>query len=490
MVFTSWAFAGFFCTFLLILLLLRTRAQRLGLILLSSVVFYALWNYRYVAVILAPGVVDYWCAIRIEDSRRFRKQWLLGSLVFNLGLLSYFKYANFFLDNLAQFMRAAPAHLDVLLPVGISFFTFKTMSYTIDVYRGELRACRSLRKYLTFIFYFPELVAGPIVRAAVLLPQLSRSLRPSPRRFALGAQIVLLGVTKKLLIADRLAPFVDEVFGHAGAFGSATLALAVLAYSLQVYCDFSGYSDIAIGLSKIIGLDLPENFNMPYLATSVSEFWRRWHITLSAWLRDYLYIPLGGNRNGSFNTYRNLMITMLLGGLWHGAHWNFVLWGGLHGVYLIIQRGWSRLVTYSSSLMNVFYWCVTFLAVCVAWVFFRAADLPTAWLILTRITQLHAPGVQWLYTPLLLLLPLVVIAHYLGWRIARRADTEYPDSCRREPVFERLGFVQAVRPHRAAGLYTVLRFETFGGVFIVAGWLLLLALFSALDTSPFIYFQF
>jgi alginate O-acetyltransferase complex protein AlgI len=489
MIFTSWPFALFFCVFYAVLLPLRTRWQRLVLVLLGSITFYALWDYRFVPVILAPGLVDYWCAIRIEESERHRKAWLACSIAFNLLLLGYFKYTNFLIDTVASVLGIEPLHLSIILPVGISFFTFKTMSYTIDVYRGELEACRSLRKYLTFIFYFPELIAGPIVRASVLLPQLSRSLRPSGRRFLLGTQIVLLGVTKKLLLADRLAVFVDGVFAHPGQFDSLTLSLAVLAYALQVYCDFSGYSDIAIGISKIIGLDLPENFNMPYLATSLSEFWRRWHMTLSSWLRDYLYIPLGGNRHGRWLTYRNLMLTMLLGGLWHGANWTFVIWGGLHGLFLVIQRLWVRFVPLKDRVPAVFYWTVTFLGVNLAWIFFRAPNLPTAWLIVTRIATLNAAGFRWIYEPLLLLLPLVIVAHYIGIRAARAAGGDSLVA-RARSVFAGVETVEAVRPHRAAGIYAILQLETFMGAFTVTAWLLVLALFCELKSSPFIYFQF
>jgi alginate O-acetyltransferase complex protein AlgI len=300
MVFTSWAFVIFFLSFLLVLNVVPNRWARQLTILVGSICFYGYWNKWYLLLLLTPSVIDYICALRIADSAnsRVRKLWLWISLVSNLGLLGYFKYANFFLESSAHFNGRPFVRLDILLPIGISFYTFKTMSYTIDVYRGEIPVCRDWWRYAMFVTYFPELIAGPIVRASVFLPQMTRSLRPSWARSWVGLQLILLGVTKKLLIADKMAVLSDAVFAHAKIFAPATVMSGIVAYSLQIYCDFSGYSDIAIGISRIIGFDLPENFNMPYLATSVTDFWRRWHITLSQWLRDYLYIPLGGNRKG------------------------------------------------------------------------------------------------------------------------------------------------------------------------------------------------
>ena len=321
-VFTSWAFVGFFLCVLSALALVRSRTSRQLIILVASIFFYGYWNKLYLLLLAAPSIIDYNCAILIEASNqpRRRKFWVVVSLASNLGLLAYFKYANFFLSNIATWFGRDFEPLDIALPIGISFYTFKTLSYTIDVYRAELPACRDWWKYAMFVTYFPELIAGPIVRASVFLPQMTRSLKPSGKRAIVGLELILLGVTKKLLIADRMAVLADAVFEHPHFFSPLTVASGVVAYSLQIYCDFSGYSDIAIGVSRIIGFDLPENFNMPYLSTSITEFWRRWHMTLSKWLRDYLYIPLGGNRRGRFRTYFNLLMTMLLGGLWHGAN--------------------------------------------------------------------------------------------------------------------------------------------------------------------------
>ena len=495
MSFVSWQFVAFFAAVLAGLRLMPTRSSRQLLLLVANVVFYGSGTTWHLLVLGAPAIIDYACALRIEDSRgeRERRQWLLVSLVSNLGLLAYFKYANFFADNIAALLGTSTAPLDVALPVGISFFLFKTMSYTIDVYRREIPACRSLWRYAMFVSFFPELVAGPIVRASVFLPQMDRRLDLSWRRTAVGLQIVLLGISKKLLVADRLATFVDPVFGAPGAYSQGAVICAVVAYSLQIYCDFSGYSDIAIGVARIVGFDLPENFNMPYLATSITEFWRRWHMTLSQWLRDYLYIPLGGSRRGELRTYVNLLITMLLGGLWHGASWTFVFWGLLHGIALAthkaVGRAWPRFAgngARQSRTAALVRWLATYAFVCVAWVFFRAPDFSTAALVLRKVAGLAPGGASWVYLPFFILLGAVVVAHAIGAIAARRATT----SATAEPTYVIRERVATTRPHAQAGLYVVLSKGGFTSAFVLTAWLVVLYLFAPLHTSPFIYFQF
>ena len=499
MVFTSWAFVAFLAVVLAGIRLLPSRRPRQVLILVASCYFYAYWNAAYLVLLATPSLIDYACALRIDAASdpAVRKRWLLVSIATNLGLLGYFKYANFFLDNVALLVGREVPHLDVVLPVGISFYTFKTLSYTIDVYRGDLPVCRSLWRYAMFVTYFPELVAGPIVRASVFLPQMGRSLRPSLARAAVGSQLVLLGVTKKLVVADRLSGFVDPVFAQPDAFSPATVASAVVAYSLQIYCDFSGYSDIAIGVSKIIGFDLPENFNMPYLATSIADFWRRWHITLSQWLRDYLYIPLGGNRRGPARTYVNLMVTMLLGGLWHGASWTFVFWGLLHGAALVVHRVWSeRRGGARAPFGGVIGWLATYVFVCIAWIFFRAPDFASALVMVRKVTGLAPGGVEWFYAPLVMVLPLVVAGHWLGALAARQQCASgsrprhivAPEWAR--GLYAACGGRFATKPHARAGVYVLLPLPGFTGGFLLTAWLLAVYLFATLDTSPFIYFQF
>jgi len=498
-VFTSWAFFRFFLVVLAGLTLAPSRAYRQLVILVASAYFYAYWKPGYLLLLAAPSLIDYVCAIRIEDTDNamVRRRWLVVSLVTNLGLLAYFKYTNFFIGSVSALLGVQPRHLDITLPVGISFFTFKTLSYTIDVYRREIKTCRSLWQYAMFVAYFPELVAGPIVRASVFLPQLGRSLTPSWPRTMVGLQVVLLGVTKKLVIADRLSIFADAVFARPNTYSPLTVASAVVAYSLQIYCDFSGYSDIAIGVSKIIGFDLPENFNMPYSATSITEFWHRWHITLSQWLRDYLYIPLGGNRKGKWRSYVNLLATMLLGGLWHGASWTFVFWGLLHGVGLIVHKLWrNKAVDRPSPFHGVVGWLVTYAFVCVTWVFFRAPDFGTAMVIVRKLAGLSSGGTELVYAPLFVLLPVIVLAHVLGKVAAQRARV--PGATPRrvsapgwaERFYAPFNSPFAIKPSKAAGLYVLLPLPGFAGSLVLTMWLVGVFLFAVLNTTPFIYFQF
>jgi alginate O-acetyltransferase complex protein AlgI len=360
-----------------------------------------------------------------------------------------------------------------VLPLGISFFTFKALSYLIDIYRGELGASKSPVEFALYMSYFPDLLAGPIVRASVFLPQMARSLRPAWPRVVVGSQMILLGATKKLLIADQMAPFVNAIFVDAGAYSPLTVWSAVIAYSLQIYCDFSGYSDMAIGLSKIIGIDLPENFNMPYLALSPIEFWRRWHITLTRWLRDYLYFSLPGLRKSRWSRYRNAAITALLGGLWHGASWTFVCWGALHGIGVAVNHLWiarrQRLGQEpgNSWPIRLTCWLGTYLFLCATWVLFRSPSFATAAIVIRKMSGWSPGGIAWFYSPLAMVLPLVIAGHAIG-------------------VHTRL------RRHRnpLSGTYVLLPRPGFAAAFLITCWLLALLLFGAARSSPFIYFQF
>jgi alginate O-acetyltransferase complex protein AlgI len=496
MVFTSVHFLKFFAAFLCLFSIARNRRQRQMVILGASVVFYGSWNVRYLLLLATPSIIDYYCALGIEasNSRRVRKAILWASVCSNLGLLAYFKYTNFLLSSLGGLFHFPHRSFDILLPVGISFYIFKTMSYTVDVYRGQLRACRSWWRYAMFVTYFPELVAGPIVRASVFLPQMGRSLRFNKDRFLLGLQIIMLGVTKKLVIADRLAPFADRVFAAPASFDGITNLLAVIAYSLQIYCDFSGYSDIAIGISKIIGYDLPENFNMPYAAASLTDFWRRWHMTLSTWLRDYLYIPLGGNRGGKTRTRINLILTMLLGGLWHGASWTFVFWGLLHGVGLMADKFLWRVIP-PGRVTRALGWATTYAYVCLAWVFFRAGSFRLALTMLHKIVALDASGVRWIFTPLLVVAPFVVVAHLMGLHTARIFEALKRPSRKATapPVLRALygsSGTMVRRPSALSGIYVLLPSQTFWYGMVATMWVAVILLFFATQSSPFIYFQF
>jgi alginate O-acetyltransferase complex protein AlgI len=400
MLFCSQRFLVFFAAVFALYWALPGRRVRVWLLLGASFYFYACWNRWLALLICASTFADYWVARGIEASTApGRRKLLLGaSLAGNLGLLCYFKYANFFLGSLEQALHAAGASvslpvLRVILPVGISFYTFEAINYTVDVYRRKVLAERNLAHFLLFILFFPHLVAGPIVRARDFLPQVGRPKRWSWARAQLGAQFFLLGLLKKLAVADRMAAFVDPVFESPQSYGSSAVWLAVLAYALQIYCDFSGYTDMAIGCAHLLGYKLARNFDMPYLSCNVSEFWRRWHVSLSSWLRDYLFIPLGGSRGTKWHTARNLLLTMVLGGLWHGAAWTFVAWGALHGLLLVAHRAFQQfckarprldrlLLSHPGTVVRV---ALTFAAVCACWVFFRATNFATALEVLGRL---------------------------------------------------------------------------------------------------------
>jgi D-alanyl-lipoteichoic acid acyltransferase DltB (MBOAT superfamily) len=340
-----------FLTFLLAVLglywLLPVR-RRNALLLVASYVFYGWWDWRFLGLIALSTLVDFTLGIvmsRLDDGRR-RSAVLGASLAVNLGLLGAFKYANFFIDSGADFLEsigigASRATLTIVLPVGISFYTFQTISYSFDVYRRRIRPTRNLIDFGTYVAYFPQLVAGPIERAQRLLPLIEQ---PEQRRFPRGRQLdralslIVTGLFKKIVLADGVATFVDQVYGEPGTSSAIAIIAAGVGFSVQVYGDFSGYTDIARGVSELFGIELMVNFREPYLSRNITEVWRRWHISLSDWLRDYLYISLGGNRGGELATARNLMITMLLGGLWHGASWNYVVWGGISGLLLVVHR--------------------------------------------------------------------------------------------------------------------------------------------------------
>ena len=391
-------------------LLVRFEKMRNWWLIFASYAFYCFWDWRFAFLILLSTAVDYFVGLWIHqaENQRVRKTLLIISLAVNLGCLGFFKYCDFFIENFQALLGTLGFHppihtLQIILPVGISFYTFQTLSYTIDIYKGELKPTRDFPKFALFVAFFPQLVAGPIVRAHEFLPQLRHEPKYDDDATVRGVYQIITGLFKKILIADVLAvTLVDPVFRDPGSFSGFWILLAVYAYALQIYCDFSGYSDIAIGSARLLGFKLPVNFDRPYMATSLTDFWRRWHISLSTWLRDYLYIPLGGNKFGSLLTYRNLFITMLLGGLWHGAAWNFVIWGGIHGIGLAVEKiifGGKKLLNLEGVPKWVIglRWFVTFHVIMFCWIFFRAQPTETlttveaAWTIITRICTL-APG--------------------------------------------------------------------------------------------------
>jgi alginate O-acetyltransferase complex protein AlgI len=483
MAFSSVRFFVFLLALLLLLSLIPSNLWRKRALCIASCLFYAAWDYRYLGLLLLISGIDFVAAARIDQTELLsrRRAWMVFSIVTNLGCLAYFKYTDFFIHSLngilGNYGREIPL-LHIFLPAGISFYTFKSMSYTIDVYRRELRPCRTLMEYAMFVSFFPDLIAGPIVRASVFLPQLDHAIGATRTRLQEGGSLFMVGLGKKLLIADQVGPIADAVFQNPGAWSCGMAWTGLIAYTLQIYCDFSGYSDMAIGTAQMLGYDLPENFRMPYLSGNVSEFWQRWHITLSQWLRDYLYIPLGGNRKGPSRTYVNLFLTMLLGGLWHGAGWNFVLWGVLHGAALSIHRGWNRLGFRMPRLAGQF---LTLLFVSLAWVPFRATDAATTRSMLMRLFTPGSGGNHWLPVVVVAALILVVAGHLAGLWIERgETDTG---------AIPRL-FDVRVREHPLSGRQLVFGMITLRGAFITTSILLIIAFFGATNASPFIYFRF
>ena len=374
MYFNSSAFIAFLSAFLLLYFLLRdSLAKRNRLIVAASYFFYSWWDWRFTGLLLLSSVVDFYVGLAMEkaDSSKRRKLLFL-SLATNLGVLVFFKYCNFFVENLTHLISGfgfnlSPGLINVILPVGISFYTFQSLSYTIDVYRKQISPTKDLTAFLAYVSFFPQLVAGPIERASSLLPQFLSTRQIGLKSIELGTWLILWGLLKKVVVADNLAPLVDMVYSDPSTQGP-IIVLGTLAFGFQIYCDFSGYSDIARGIASILGFELILNFNLPYFARTPSEFWRRWHISLSSWFRDYVYIPLGGNRGGHSRTQINLLLTMVLAGLWHGAGWNFILWGLWHGLILILFGKFQP----KPGLQSISSWGVTMIGVFYGWMLFRA----------------------------------------------------------------------------------------------------------------------
>ena len=387
--FNSLAYAVFLPVVFILYWVLPHKA-RWPLLLAASYYFYMSWNAAYVVLIAATTLVSYGCALLLEktDDVRKKKRYVGTALFLSLGILFVFKYYNFtasLLEGIHEAIRIP--RLDVLLPVGISFYTFQTLSYVIDVYRGRTRAERNLGVYATFVSFFPQLVAGPIERSSNLLPQITSEKRFDYASATYGIRLILWGLYKKMVIADNLAVFVDRVFENVQHYQGYSFVLAAFFFSIQIYCDFSGYSDIARGSAKLLGIDLMENFRSPYFSSSIREFWSRWHISLSTWFRDYVYIPLGGNRKGRFRTILNNLITFLVSGLWHGANVTYLVWGGIHGAGQVAENltGLDRKGRKKSRLRRIIGIPVVFVFVTLAWVFFRAKSLPDAVYVLTHL---------------------------------------------------------------------------------------------------------
>ena len=426
MVFNSLHFVWFFIAVYALYRALPHRPQN-WLLLVSSYYFYAAWDWRFLGLLAASTVVDYTAARLLEASvSERRRRWFVAlSLGFNLTLLGFFKYFNFFADSLQALFTGMGMPLDfvtvrVLLPVGISFYTFVTMSYVIDVYRREIPATRNFVDFAVFVAYFPHLVAGPILRASRLLPQIAQPRHISAEHVRDGLWLMAWGFFQKIFIADNLAPLANTIFEPGAQHTGINVLLGVYAFAFQIYGDFAGYSNIARGTSKLMGIELMENFRFPYLVRTPQEFWRHWHISLSTWLRDYLYIPLGGSRGGEARTQRNLLVTMLLGGLWHGAAWTFVFWGAYQGLLLVAYRAADRLPAFRawtagrSTLARLTSWAVMFHLTCYGWLIFRARSAEQVGDLTAALAGSFAPSavdVNGLLVPLALYVTPLVLVH-------------------------------------------------------------------------------
>lgn len=392
MLFNSLQFVLFFIIVTSLFYLIPNRFRWL-LLLIASCYFYMAFVPVYILILGFTIIVDYFAGIFIEKSAgKKRKALLILSLVVNIGILGFFKYYNFVNESInSLFSYWTPEsplpYLDILLPIGLSFHTFQAMSYTIEVYRGNQPAERKFGIYALYVMFYPQLVAGPIERPQQLLPQLKAKHQFNAAGVSAGLHLMLIGFVKKLVIADRLAINVDNIYNHSADQSGRTLALATIFFAFQVYCDFSGYTDIARGAAKVLGFDLMINFKRPYLATSLSQFWQRWHISLSTWFRDYLYFPLGGNRVAKGRMYFNLLLVFLISGLWHGAKWTFVIWGLLNGLMMILESLFKVSAQRTNWLSTIFKTTLTFLLICISWIFFRASSVEEAFRIIHKIAK-------------------------------------------------------------------------------------------------------
>lgn len=467
MLFNSLSFAYFFLILFFLYWKLPHRFQNL-LLLSASYYFYACWNVKFLSLILLSTFVDYACGRALGQCSHplKRKSLLLLSITTNLGLLGFFKYFNFFAENLAQFFATAFSlqldlfTLEIILPVGISFYTFQTMSYTIDVYRQQISPCTDFLEFALFVSFFPQLVAGPIERTGALLPQIQAPRKLTYTQWVEGSWLIYWGLFKKIYVADNMGVLVNSIFNLQTKPTGAEILIGTYAFAIQIYGDFSGYTDMARGLSKLLGFELCSNFNHPYLATNPSDFWKRWHISLSSWLRDYLYIPLGGNRLGARRMYFALGMTMLLGGLWHGARWSFIIWGAYHGILLIVFRLFSkkRSVSASSRIGHFLKIFCFFHLTCLGWLFFRAEGAIHLWNLLkwsVENFQWSSIQYEWPYlTYIAILAPYQLVAY-------KKSDEFW---ILKAPFFVRVA------------LYCTLYY--------------MMAIYSIYGTKQFIYFQF
>lgn len=475
MTFVSIEFLILFLMTTLLISKFKGKKQRQIILLGVSYVFYAYWDIRFLTLLIGQTIVCFFLAREIgeTESVKKKKQCCAAGIIVLLSVLGFFKYFNFFLDNVDRLLGLDIPALHIILPIGISFYTFQAMSYLIDVYRRNLEARKDFLDVALYISFFPQLVAGPIMRASDFFPQLDVNHGIEKKNVQEGIQIFLFGLLKKAVIADRLAVCVDAVFEAPIAYDTASIICAVVAYSLQIYCDFSGYSDMAIGVARFFGYELCENFNLPYLSQNPTEFWKRWHISLSLWLQDYLYISMGGNRKGKIRTYVNLMLTMVIGGLWHGANWTFVVWGTLHGGALVVHKWYIKLKKKYSihdkgplrrKVLAVLSAICMYAFACICWVFFRAQNMQSALLILRRMF-IWSSGIHYIYVYTIIYGILVLGCYIVA-------------------VYKSNG------EQKINGFYPLLDLEKFSSKVIVCLIIWLILAFSYGGDTAFVYFQF
>ena len=478
MTFNSLSFVIFFAIVSFLLLItnvdLKIKKEnviriRHSLLFIASYVFYGLWNWKCIFLMLGLTIVAYWTSMQIQKTDK--KIYLYIGVILPLVVLAIFKYFNFFVDSFSYLFNIKEgANLNIILPVGISFYTFKSISYTIDVYRKRIECERSFMKLGLYIAFFPQLVSGPIVKAKEFIPQLYEDRNINWENFKEGIQIFVFGLFKKIVIADNISVCVNAVFDIPQQYHALSIIMCIIGYSIQIYCDFSGYSDMAIGCARALGYDLTSNFNMPYMAKNISVFWKRWHISLSTWLQEYLYISLGGNRKGTVRMYINLFLTMLIGGLWHGASWTFVVWGALHGIALCVHKLYMKIAkhdkNYQGTLLgNICSIAITYIFVSFCWIFFRAKNFEIAKSVILGVFNWKSGIIyisSWVVFGIILMLISTIIAGIKSYKEKKEVQ----------------------------GFYLLVNLETIFGIaclFVAIGLCIALAYTGS---SPFIYIQF
>ena len=436
----------------------NTKQQHL-VILLTNFIFYGYWDFRFLLLLVFEIAVCYFTMLAYSKTKK--RGFVTVGVVFCLAVLGVFKYFNFFLESFSNVFGIEDAvSLNLIIPLGVSFYTFQALSYVFDVYRGSIEVEKNFVKLTAYLSFFPQITSGPIVKAKAFLPQLEVLHKINKENLYKGIQLFLLGLTKKVVFADRIGVAVNAVFSAPDAYDGISILFAVLGYAMQIYCDFSGYSDMAIGIARIWGFDLGKNFNMPYLAKNPSDFWGRWHISLSSWFKEYVYIPLGGSRAGRWKTYRNLFITMLLSGIWHGASWTFVVWGVFHAVYSVVHKIWkSSAMKTDKNAHPILSISANLVVICLSWIVFRASDMATAFDVVTGLFNID--GIRYINIFTVVFLALIVLSN-----------------------------IYSYKKNNGNAVEIALDLDKFKGKLILVIWICLITMFAYVGDSAFIYAQF